>query len=82
VRESTRGPGITLACLSGEQCRVIVEPWGSEHILKRGDIVFVESSAFLTGDVDVTYESDGLSLAFMSDAPVLITDQNGNRWEI
>ena len=47
-------PTIKLTTLTGEPCLISFEPWGTEHVLMPGDVVYVESVAFATGDVEVS----------------------------
>ena len=70
-------PNICLTCIEGEQCMVYFEPWGTEYVLSRGDVFQVSSSAFSTGDVEVSYAKGGISIAFTSSAPITITDKAG-----
>jgi hypothetical protein len=56
---------------------VYFEPWGTEYVLSREDVFQVSSSAFSTGDVEVSYAIGGISIAFTSSAPITITDKAG-----
>jgi len=56
---------------------IYLEPWGTEYVLLRGDVFQVTSSAFSTGDVEVSYVARGISLTFTTDAPITITDAAG-----
>ncbi|MDP9903109.1 colicin immunity domain-containing protein [Arthrobacter bambusae] len=75
-------PNVSLSCLADEQCRIHFEPWGTEYVLSRGDVFQVSSSAFSTGDVEVSYVAGGISLVFASDAPVTVTDRTGRVFPI
>ena len=80
--ERNRAPRLTLTCLFGAQCSVYFEPWGTEYILLSGDIFNVESPAFASGDVEVSYVDGGIALTFTVDAPIVVTDGAGRRLEI
>lgn len=71
-------PRITLLCLDVPQCMVYIEPWGTEFLLRTDDRFYVESNAFATGDVQIGFVEDGISLTFTSDDPIAITDRLGN----
>jgi hypothetical protein len=70
-------PSLQLTCLEGDQCSVYLEPWGTEYVLLRGDVFHVQTEALATGDVEVSYVSGGISLAFYTDVPIHITDSTG-----
>lgn len=82
VGRSATSPRIKVTCLDGEQCSLYIEPWGSEFTLVRGDVLFVESEAFLTGDVEVSYVAGGIAIAFAADVPIVITDLDGRRFDV
>jgi hypothetical protein len=73
----TAAPSLLLTCLGRDQCSVHLEPWGTENILLRGDAFRIESEALASGDVEVSYVEDGISIAFSVDAPIRITDSTG-----
>lgn len=75
-------PSLQLTCLDGDQCSVYFEPWGTEYVLLRGDVFHVETEALASGDVEVSYVSDGISLAFSADVPIRITDSTGRNLPI
>ncbi|HWH25192.1 MAG TPA: hypothetical protein VNT53_00920 [Pseudolysinimonas sp.] len=75
-------PHLTLTCIDEAQCKVYFEPWGTEHVLERGTVMYVESAALLSGDVEVSYVTGGITLVFTSDAPVTITDGTGRQLEL
>ena len=77
-----RVPALTLTCLSGPQCSVYFEPWGTEYILLSGDVFRVETTALSTGDVEVSCVEGGIVLAFTVDVPIVVTDRSGKRLEI
>lgn len=79
---STPTPRIKVTCLEGDQCALYIEPWGTEFTVLRGDVLFVESEAFLTGDAEVSFVSSGLSIAFTADVPIVITDLDGRRLSV
>lgn len=72
-------PSVTLSCLEGEQCVVTFEPWGTEHVLRRGDSLRIETAALSTAALEVSYVADGLSVCISSDDEVLVTDRSGRR---
>lgn len=80
--ERSKVPHLALTCLSGQQCSVYFEPWGTEYILLSGDVFNVESSALATGDVEVSYVDGGIALTFTADVPIVVTDRAGKRLEI
>lgn len=82
IGRSTTPPRIKVTCLDGEQCSLYIEPWGSEFTILRGDVLFVESEALLTGDVEVSYVAGGISIAFTADVPIVITDLDGRRLSV
>ena len=75
-------PRFQVTCLDGDECKVYVEPWGTEFTLQRGDAFFVESQAFATGDVEVSCVPGGISLAFTADVPIIITGRAGRRHDL
>lgn len=75
-------PTIRLTCLTESECVIYLEPWGTEHILARGKVFEVSSTAFATGDVEVSYVTGGISIAFTSDVPVTVTDDAGRTLSI
>ena len=78
----TDEPSLTVTCLEAEQCNVYFEPWGSEHILKRGDAFSVRSGALAKGKVEVSFVLNGISICFSSDDEVVVTDKSGKRLAI
>jgi hypothetical protein len=79
MKKSTSGsePNIILTCLEDAQCTIYFEPWGNDCVLKHDEVFHVFSSAFATGDVEVSHVRGGISLAFTGNAPVTVTDQAG-----
>jgi hypothetical protein len=73
----TGAPSLKLTCLEGDQCSVYFEPWGTEYILLKGDVFYVQTEALAAGDVEVSYVNGGISLAFSTDVPIRITDSTG-----
>ncbi len=73
---------LTLTCLTGRQCSVYFEPWGTEHILVTGDMFHVESPALASGDVEVSYVDGGIALTFTADVPVVVLDGAGKLLDI
>jgi hypothetical protein len=82
AHDRNRIPGLTLTCVSGPQCSVYFEPWGTEYILLSGDVFRVETPALSTGDVEVSYVEGGIVLTFTVDVPIVVTDGTGKRLEI
>lgn len=80
--DRNRIPALTLTCVSGPQCSVYFEPWGTEYILLSGDVFHVETTALSTGDVEVSYVEGGIALTFTVDVPIVVTDGTGKRLEI
>jgi hypothetical protein len=80
--DAHRIPGLTLTCLTGPQCSVYFEPWGTEYTLLSGDVFHVETTALATGDVEVSYDEGGIVLTFTVDVPIVVTDRTGQRLEI
>lgn len=78
----TAVPSMKLTCIEGERCSVYLEPWGTEYILLQGDVFHVQTEAFASGDVEVSYVHGGISLAFSTDDPVRITDKTGRNLPI
>lgn len=74
--------GIRLTTLAGKPCTVTFEPWGTELVLMSGDVVYVESIAFATGDVEVSYDLGGIVLGFGIDASIVVVDGGGRRLSI
>ena len=72
-------PILLLTCLGAEQCTVYFEPWGSEHVLKRGDVFNIRSGALAKGQVEVSVVPNGISVCFSSDDEVIVTDKSGLR---
>jgi hypothetical protein len=68
---------LTLTCLNVEECIVFFEPWGSEHVLRRGDVFVVRSDAIAKGGVEVSFVGSGLSVCFSTDDDVTVTDKSG-----
>ncbi len=75
-------PSLTLTCLEGDQCSVYLEPWGTEYILVKGDAFRVQTEALASGDVEISYVSGGISLTFLVDVPIHITDSTGRNLPI
>lgn len=76
------GARVALTCLEGEQCTVYLEPWGATFLLRKGDVFYVESPALASGDVEIGNVNGGISLSFMVDVPVTITDRAGRELPI
>lgn len=74
---SSNTPRLKTTCIDGERCTLYIEPWGTEFDIQRGDALFVESEAFVTGDVEVSAVPGGISIAFTADVPILITTLDG-----
>jgi hypothetical protein len=79
-RESV--PRFIVTCVSGEQCVVTIEPWGTAHVLAPCDFFRVESWALATGDVEVSYDVGRVVLGFTSDDAITITNRTGERLSI
>lgn len=79
---SEHQPSIRLSCLDEEQCSIYFEPWGTEYVLLKGDSFVVRSSAFTTGDVEVSYVTGGISLTFTVDDEIEILDSSGARLSV
>ena len=75
-------PRIQVTCLHGERCQLYVEPWGTEFTVRRGEALFIESTALVTGDVEVSYAPGGISIAITADVEVSITDRKGRRYDL
>ena len=75
-------PSIRLSCLDDEKCSIFFEPWGTEHVLLKGDFIFVKSEAFSTGDVEVSYVNGGVALTFTADDDIEILHSSGARLSI
>jgi hypothetical protein len=59
---------------------VYIEPCGTEFILLRGDVFYLESEAFATGDLEVSHVAEGIVLGFTSGAPIVLTTVTGGGW--
>lgn len=73
---------LKLTCLSGPQCSVYFEPWGTEFVLVSGDVFHIESPALASGDIEVSHVPGGIALTFTVDAPIVVTNGAGRRMEI
>lgn len=80
--EPVRTSRLTITCLDGEKCIIYFEPWGTEHILSVGEIMYVDSPAIASGHVEVAYTDGGIVLAFTVDAPVRISNAAGQELKL
>jgi hypothetical protein len=69
-------PQLTLTSLERE-CKVYFEPWGTEHVLREGDVYHVATWGLAEGRVEVSYVADGIMIGFTSDHEVNVTDSAG-----
>ena len=71
-----------LTCLGGDECTVYVEPWGSEHLLKKGDLFTLTVSGSAASNVEVSYVANGIIVGIRDDVDATLTDRSGARLTI
>ncbi|NYI99588.1 hypothetical protein HNR19_000287 [Nocardioides thalensis] len=79
---STPTPKLQVTCLDGEACILFLEPWGTEVEVRQGNGLTIESTAFLTGDVEIGFVPEGIMAVFTADVPISITDEHGRRYGV
>jgi hypothetical protein len=67
-----------VTCLDDEPCFVSFEPWGSEYLLESGDFLRIETRAFKTGNLEVSYGRGRILIAFMAPPDPKITNRAGD----
>lgn len=75
-------PELILTCIEGDECLVYFEPWGSEHILRKGDAFTVRTLAIATSNVEISFVKNGIIVGISSDAPISVTDNQGKELPI
>ena len=69
---------LLLTCLVAPNCTVAFEPLGSVHTLNQDDIFHVEIFGPGSGEVEVSYRPDGISVGAWSGADVRVRDKSGS----
>jgi hypothetical protein len=69
---------LLLTCLEGDQCLVAFEPEGATHTLRADDVFTVVISGPGDGEVEVSYDCDGISVHKWPGADFTVTNRRGD----
>ena len=75
----SRLPNSVILTTFKDPCMLYFEPWGAEYELLPSDVVTVQTDAFKSGQVEISYSVGSIVLAFTEDVEINVTNGNGQR---
>ena len=70
---------LLLTCLNDDQCVVAFEPEGATHTLRSNDVFTVLISGPGDGEVEVSYDDEGITVHKWPGADFHLTNRRGER---
>jgi hypothetical protein len=69
---------LLLTCLDGDECQVAFEPEGAVHTLKAGDAFRVEVKGVGSGEVEIGFVPNGITVVAWDEATTVVRNRAGS----